>query len=302
MKKSILILLYFTVLPILWSNIQLTPVFALSDSDPFISGIGYYKQKQYKKAVDALSKVIKDEPENIDAFRVRGSSLMKLGKYDHAIKDFQKAVDLAPDQNGVYSDLGTAWYYNKNYEKALDNYNLEIENGHRNHLVFFNRALCFKKLGEVEKALKDIHTALEIKPDFYLGLCYKGNLFSLKKKYAKAAEAYKAAIKIDAENPYAKEKLDLIKDKIPESGPADNSSAWAVQSGAFRNRDNAQRMRTRLVNEGFDTRLLAIEDKEGMAWYLVRSGKYQSKNTALQAVEALKKLGVQSVVRPAGSW
>ena len=302
MKKLIIILLNFIVLTILLSPVSLTPLYALSDTDPFISGIGYYKQKQYQKAVDALSKVIKEEPDNVDAFRVRGSSFMKLDKHENAIQDFQKAIDLAPNRNGVYSDLGTAWYYSQNYEKALENYDLEIENGHRNHLVFFNRALCLKKLGKAEEALKDIHKALEIKPDFYLGLCYKGNLLALNQNYVKAAEAYNAAIKIDADNPYAKEKLDLIKDKIPHSAPSSTGSGWAVQSGAFRNENNAQRMKSRLINQGFDTRLFVLEDKEGMAWYLVKSGKYESKKSALQAVKELEKLGIKSVVRPVDSW
>ena len=302
MKKLTFILRNFIVMTILLSSVSLAPLYALSDSDPFISGIDYYKQKQYQKAVEALAEVIESEPDNVDAFRVRGSSFMKLGKYDNAIKDFQKAIDLAPHRNGVYSDLGTAWYYYQNYEKALDNYNLEIKNGHRNHLVFFNRALCFKKLGKMEKALEDIHTSLDIKPDFYLGLCYKGNLLALKENYAKAAEAYEAAIKIDPENTYAKEKLDLIKNKIPDAGSAKTGSGWAVQSGAFRNENNAQRMKSRLIKQGFDTRVLALDDKNGIAWYIVRSGKYTSQESALQAVKALENLGIKSVVRPVDSW
>lgn len=309
MKKTKSFRSYFIILFGLCTLIFQTQCPALADPDVYRAGIEAYKTGQYENAVQELTKVIDKEPENLDAFRIRGSSFMKLNRYDDAVRDFEKAVVLAPDRDGVYSDLGTAWYYSKNYEKALENYNIEIRKGHRNHLVFFNRALCLEQLGQFNKALADIETALQIKPDFYWGQCYKGNLLALKKEYAKAAQAYRTAIRLDEKDTYARERLALVENKVPAPqtpppAPAGKSEpkGWEIQTGAFKNRDNAHKMKAQMIKKGFDARVIPIEDKNGTDWYLVRSGNYDTRESAVKEIGSYREKGFDCMVRPAGTW
>ncbi|MCF6247612.1 MAG: tetratricopeptide repeat protein [Desulfobacula sp.] len=292
----------------------------------FNKGVDLYKKGQHQQAIDTFSQLISLAPKKIEAYRIRGSAYMKLTQYDLAVKDFGKAATLAPELNGVYSDLGTAWYYSRNYEKALDNYNIEIENGHENHLVYFNRALCLERLGKFDQALEDISTSLKIKPDFYWALCYQGNLLVQKNEYPLAKKSYEAAIKLGGEDPYAKEKLALIQDKIQENQPEQKINAtgqaelvaparlsepakhpappgaWAIQSGAFRQQANAEKMKKLLEKDGFNARVLMLKDKKEKKWYMVRSGYYSDKETAKKVVPLFKKMGIDSIVRPVDTW
>ena len=62
-------------------------------------------------------------------------------------------------------------------------------------------------------------------------------------------------------------------------------------------------MKTRLINMGFDSKVLILKDSMEKTWYLVRSGNYTDKNEAQKDFALLKKkLGIQLVVRPAGDW
>ncbi len=307
-----------------------------TETELFDKGVDLYKKGHHEQALDVFSQLITFAPEKIEAYRIRGSAYIKLSRYDLAVKDFKKAIALAPEMNGVYSDLGTAWYYSQNYEKALKNYNIEIENGPQNHLVYFNRALCLERLAKFDQALDDIAISLGIKPDFYWALCYQGNLFVQKKEYSLAKESYEAAVQLGTEDPYAKEKLVLIQDKVkmaqsklntamPDTSksikpikssnpvklsdpnkPLDprevSDEAWAIQSGAFRIQANAEKMKNRLVENDFNARVLEIKDKKENKWFLIRSGYYSDKETAEKVIPLFKKLGINSVVRPVGNW
>ncbi len=342
MKKFIFSILFFVIL-------SGTGV-CQSETELFDKGVDLYKKGQHQLSIDTFSQLISIEPENAEAYRIRGSAHMKLTQYDMAVKDFEKAVILTPQANGVYSDLGTALYYSQHYEKALKSYNTEVENGHQNHLVYFNRAICLEQLSKFDQALDDIATSLSIKPDFYWALCYQGNLMVQKEAYSLAKESYEAAIQLGTDDPYAKEKLALIQSKIKDSqagektnkinsdkslqpaklskpvklsdstkssGSAklsdpdkpdasarqkESNTAWAIQSGAFRIQANAERMKKRLIENGFNARVLGMKDTKENQWYLVRSGYYSDKETAEKVVPLFKKQGINPMVRPVDNW
>jgi len=291
-------------------------VFAETEKELFDKGVLSFKKNQYQDAIDEFSKLIELAPDNPDAYKNRGVSYMKQDQYDLAIKDFETAKNLFPELKGLYSNLGVAWYYKKEYEKAIQNYDLEIEMAPDNHVVYFNRALCLAELDRNEEALLDLEKTLRLKPDFYWGLCYKADLLDQAGKNSEAITVYEEAIQIDPDNTYATEKIAQLKKKGKKSGitiaphPGDDIQAkdaiqkgYAIQSGAFRNQTNAGNLKNRLIQNGFDSRVLVIKDSNDNTWYLVRSGHYPDKNQAHKAVVSLKeKLGITSVVRPYGVW
>lgn len=287
---------------------------AETEKELFDSGVSFFKQNQYQQAIDKFSKLIELAPNNADAYKNRGVSYMKLNKFDLAIKDFETAKKLFPELKGLYSNLGVAWYYKKEYEKAIENYDIEIEMAPDNYVAFFNRALCLAELDRNEEALDNLIHTLELKPDFYWAICYKADLLAQTGEKIKAIEAYEDAIKVDPENTYAPTKLAKLRQKTEGDEPLaaakktpeikkGTGSEYAVQAGAFLNQANADKLKTKLINNGFDSRVLTLEDSKKRTWYLVRSGNYENQESAQKALLALeKKLGIKPVVRPSGTW
>lgn len=269
----------------------------------FNSAIELYRQKEYQRAIDTFTKVLNLTPDHLESLRLRGSIYMQLNKLEAAIKDFEKAVLTGPDTEGVFSDLGTAWYYNKNFDKALENYNTEIGRGHENHLVYFNRALCFEQLGEIDKALEDLSKSLTFKPDFYWGYCFRGNLLFHRKDYANAAKSYQKAVAIDDKDPYAIEKLKKLSAHIDlRQKTAAILPEWTIQSGAFLVKENAVRLKQKLNDKGIETKIVQLKGNLGRQWYMVRSGVYSDKKTAQKGINRFTQLGIEPIVRPAGDW
>ena len=320
--KKILIL-------ILMSLFFCTGIFAQTQKEIFDNGVIFFKKGQYQNAIDAFSELIELAPNHADAFKNRGVSYMKQEKFDLAIKDFETAKKIFPELKGLYSNLGVAWYHKKEYAKAIKNYNLELEMGPENHVAYFNRALCLAELDKSDQALEDLEKTLNIKPDFYWAICYKADLLVEKGNIIKAKEIYKKAIKYGSKNTYAKNKLDRLNKTVEKNKklepietetqltkpeqikkPQETSedinsldSGFAIQTGAFLSQNNATRMKKQLIDMGFDARLLILKDSKGKTWYVVRSGKYASKNSAEKDYSLLKeKLGSQPVIRPFGTW
>lgn len=291
-----------------------TLLFAATEKEIFENGVLLFKQGQHQKAIDEFSKLIELAPENADAYKNRGVSYMKQGNFDRAIKDFETAKKLFPELKGLYSNLGVAWYYKKEYEKAIENYDIEIEMAPENHVAYFNRALCLTELGRNKEAFDNISQTLKLKPDFYWAICYKADLLAQEGKDLRAIEAYEEASRLNPEDTYATEKLAHLKQKVntqetsalPEDKPevkTDSNKGYALQAAAFLNSENANKMKGKLIRNGFNSRILVLEGAKGRTWYLVRSGNYSSQNEAKKAaVSFQKKLGITPLVRRVGDW
>ncbi len=284
-----------------------TAIFAQTQKEIFDNGVTFFKQGQYQNAIDAFSKLIEIAPDHADAYKNRGVSYMKQKKYDPAIEDFLKAKELFPELKGLYSNLGVAYYYKKDYEKAIKSYDIELEMAPENYVAYFNRALCLAELGKNHKALDDLEKTLNLKPDFYWAICYKADLLAENGDDLKAIKAYEAAIQQDSNNAYAKDKLAVLNKKITQNPGLQNSGSqnpgYAIQTGAFINHDNAVRLKTKLINMGFNSRVLTLKDSKDKTWYIVRTGHYTDKIEAKKDFASLKeKLGVRPVIRPIGTW
>ncbi|WP_457554252.1 SPOR domain-containing protein [Desulfobacula sp.] len=302
MKKFILFILLFLSF--------YTILFAETEKELFDNGVLQLKQGHYQQAADEFSKLIQLAPDNADAYKNRGVVRMNQKKYDLAIKDFQTAKKIFPKLHGLYSNLGVAWFYKRDYNKAIKNYNAAIKTDPQNHVAYFNRALCFAELNKNKEAIDDLSKTLALTPDFYLAICYKADLLTQLGETDKAIETYKSAIQYT----HATKKLNQLKQKINElenrklykkkPGPATVAEkGYALQAGAYLNSKNADIMKKKLSDYGFESRILVLVDKKQRPWYLVRSGIYLDKTKARKSKLSLdKELGIKSVIRPFGIW
>lgn len=302
------------IISALMAMFALCPCFAENEKELFDQGVALFKQERFQDAADKFTSLLEQTPNNADVYKNRGVCYMKLEKYDLAIADFERAKELFPELKGLYSNLGVAFYYKKEYEKALVNYNKEIEITSDNYIAHFNRALCLSELRRDKEALDALNKTLEIKPGFYWALCYLADLFSRSGDTAKAIESYEAALRSDPANAYAKDKLAAIKGGKP-TGPAlagapktkENSTKspylLSIQAGAFLSRANADNMKAKLSQNGFDADIINMKDTKDRDWFLVRTGSYASMNEAKKAASVFKeKTGLEPAIRPSGSW
>ena len=75
--------------------------------------------------------------------------LREFSRMDKAIKDFNKAIELDPQNSIIYSNRGLVNRKLENFPQAIEDYSSEIQFGPPNNVrAFNNRAYCFAKLGQ----------------------------------------------------------------------------------------------------------------------------------------------------------
>ena len=90
------------------------------------------RYSNYEEAEETLTKAIKYDKHNFEAYYYRGCAKVNAKKYNEAIADFEKAVELKPDYADAYFNLGRTYYLLNKEEKACENYKLADKYGRPN--------------------------------------------------------------------------------------------------------------------------------------------------------------------------
>ncbi len=81
------------------------------------------------------------------------------GKYEEALGDFARAIDLKPDLEKAYYNRGNSLYYLKEYENALNDYNVALIYDPEYGQAVYMRALTLYYLENFQQACRDIKLA-----------------------------------------------------------------------------------------------------------------------------------------------
>ena len=101
---------------------------------------------------------------SIVAWYNRGLSLSNLGKYEEAIKSYDKVLEIDPDSLYVCNSKGSALNYLGKYEEAVKSYDRALEIDPNIIVAWYNRGLSLSNLGKYEEAIKSYDKVLEIDP------------------------------------------------------------------------------------------------------------------------------------------
>ena len=90
------------------------------------------RYSEYKKAEETLTTAIKYDKNNFEAYYYRGCARVNAMKYDEAIADFEKAIELKSDYADAYFNLGRTYYMKHDEDKACEYYKLADKYGRPN--------------------------------------------------------------------------------------------------------------------------------------------------------------------------
>ena len=90
------------------------------------------RYSKFEEAEETLTKAIRYDKNNVEAYYYRGCAKVNAQKYKEAIVDFEKAVELKPDYADAYFNLGRTYYLLHDEDKACEYYQLASRYGRPN--------------------------------------------------------------------------------------------------------------------------------------------------------------------------
>src|ERR1700726_3822329 len=100
-----------------------------------------------------------------EQYAARAVQFVKDGKQAEALADFDKAVELAPDQPIHYRNRAAFFALTKQWDKAITDYGIVLKLEKNDPTTPLNRAYAYLQLGKLDQALADFDTVLEAQPD-----------------------------------------------------------------------------------------------------------------------------------------
>ena len=90
------------------------------------------RYSDYEKAEETLSKAIQYDKNNFEAYYYRGCARVNAMRYNDALADFHKAVEIKSDYADAYFNLGRTYFLMNDPDKACENYKLAAQYGRPN--------------------------------------------------------------------------------------------------------------------------------------------------------------------------
>ena len=123
------------------------------------------------------------EPElTAEHYYDQGVYLAEKGRYEQAIIQFNKAIDLEPDYREAYYARGLAYYDKGDCRGAIADYTKAVELNSDLVRVYLDRGIAYKRCGDEAHALADFKKCLELSNDNYLSEEARAEIQKLKKQ------------------------------------------------------------------------------------------------------------------------
>ena len=124
-------------------------------------------EQDYINRVAYYGKATEYRADYVVAYRNRAKNLNVLGLHSKALQDANRAISLDKEHWNAYSEKATAYVGLRKYQEAIDTYTVAIV-GRKKPSPFdvAGRGWAYYKMGEKEKAKKDLERALKYKPNW----------------------------------------------------------------------------------------------------------------------------------------
>lgn len=159
-------------------------------------GVTFAMLKRYESALKDFDRAIEMEPDSAIAFLNRGSTFDDLEEYDRALDDLNRAIQLDPNYYEAFFNRGLVFYEREIFSKALEDFKRAVQINPSADTAYNSIGNTYNKLDHFDQALTNFSQAIEIDPSNALYLRNRGDLYYFDGHYLEAIADYSDAIRL----------------------------------------------------------------------------------------------------------
>ena len=151
---------------------------------------------KYEEALADYDRAIELNPDHAVAYSNRGNVKSELGQHEAAVTDFDEAIRLNPDDAAAYYNRGNAKQQLGGDEAAVADFNEAIRLNPGLAAAYGNRGTAKATLGRHEAAVADYNEVIRLNPDDARAYNNRGNVKQELGQYEVAVADYDEAIRL----------------------------------------------------------------------------------------------------------
>jgi len=182
----------------------------LTVKEAFDLAIQNHQNNNLQNAHNYYQKVLKIDPNHLDALNNLGAIFIKVKDYQKAKSYYEKAIAINPNYSAAHNNLGGLFKKLGEHQKAISCYEKTIKISPNYANVHYNLGNIFKLLTESQKAKVCYEKAIEVNPNHAAAHNNLGVIFEELRENQKAKDCYEKAIEINPNYENAHNNLGVI--------------------------------------------------------------------------------------------
>ena len=189
----------------------------------FYIGLTFQDKGKYEEAIKHYDKAIRSYPQDADAYNNRGNAKFALGLHRDAIADCDRAIHLNPQFAAAYYNRGAAKLALGLHHDAIADCDRAIHLNPQYNAAYYNRGTAKHALGRHHEAIADYDQAIRINPQYTRAYYGRGNIYKEIGEYEKARADLQRAFELATEqdNPGLAQAARRLLDELPPVGGKD---------------------------------------------------------------------------------
>lgn len=136
-----------------------------------------------------------------DFYLKRAELYVDIEQYENALKDYESAIQLSPDQSILYEGRANIHFLMGDYNEAISDYNRFLSSADQMDKKAYavavgNRGYCYFSMQDLENALRDLNDCIKNDPDYAWAYFTRGQIYQALERYEEAKADYDKANEI----------------------------------------------------------------------------------------------------------
>ncbi|NVZ11800.1 tetratricopeptide repeat protein, partial [Allochromatium humboldtianum] len=198
---------------VMWRELSITRLAQNENAAPVMSDaapqaqqamdaiVALYQQGRFAEVEAAARKFCNDYPEHFFGWKILGTLCVQFGHTDLAIAHLEKAISLAPEDVGTYSNLGVALKNLGRRDEAITCYRRALAVKPDYAEAHCNLGNALREAGQLAEAIEHCRQAVGLRPDYAEAHANLGAAFLDSGNFSDAKTCCENALKLKPDQP-----------------------------------------------------------------------------------------------------